>query len=137
MAEFIMKNLLAKEKIQDVEVDSKAVTSDEIHNGFGSPMDIRAKRVLDKNHIPYTHHEAILMKKDDYQKYDYLIGMDEENFMDMNQISGGDPLHKEHKLLEFAGKSGDIDDPWFTGDFDEAYREILLGCQGLLTELKK
>lgn len=137
MAEFVMKNLLLKENIQGVEVDSKAATSDAIHNGIGMPMDVRTRRVLDKNNIPYTGHEASLMTKEDYSKYDYLICMDEENFMDMNRITGGDPDHKEYKLLQFVGENKDIDDPWYTGDFDESYREILLGCQGLIKELQK
>ncbi|MGQ5709241.1 low molecular weight protein-tyrosine-phosphatase [Lactobacillus sp. PSON] len=137
MAEFVMKNLLLKENIKDVEVDSKAATSDAIHNGIGMPMDVRTRRVLDKNQIPYTAHQASLMTKDDYNKYDYLICMDEENFMDMNRISGGDPERKEYKLLHFIGKNDDIDDPWYTGDFDESYREIMAGCKGLLKEIKK
>lgn len=137
MAEFVMKNLLVKENIQDVEVASKAATSDAIHNGIGMPMDIRTRRVLDKHNIPYTSHEATLMTKEDYQNYDYLVCMDEENFMDMNRITGGDPDHKEYKLLQFTGSNKDIDDPWYTGDFDESYREILAGCEDLIKELKK
>lgn len=137
IAEFVMKNLLAKENIQGVEVASKAATSDAIHNGIGMPMDIRTRRVLDKHNIPYTGHEATLMTKEDYQNYDYLVCMDEENFMDMNRITGGDPDHKEYKLLQFTGNNKDIDDPWYTGDFDESYKEILAGCEGLIKEIKK
>ena len=133
MAEFVMKNMVHKAGLDDeFLVDSAAATNDAV----GSSMDVRTCRQLDKKNIPYTSHIARKMAREDYQKYDYLICMDEENFMDMNQITGGDPEHKEFKLLDFAGKNRDIDDPWFTNDFETAYQDIRMGCQALLNKLK-
>lgn len=136
MAEFIMKQLLAEAgKADQVEVASAAVTGDEIIGGVGNPMDPRAQRELAKNGVPFSQHRAQLLTREDYDKYDYLIAMDSENFMAMNQICGGDPERKQYKLLQFAGSYADIDDPWYTNDFDLAFQEISRGCRGLLDQL--
>lgn len=90
MAEFIMKQLLAEAgKADQVEVASAAVTGDEIVGGVGNPMDPRAQRELAKSGVPFSQHQARLLTREDYDKYDYLIAMDSENFMAMNQICGG------------------------------------------------
>lgn len=136
MAEFIMKQLLAEAgKADQVEVASAAVTDDEIIGGVGNPMDPRAQRELAKNGVPFSQRRARLLTREDYDKYDYLIAIDSENFMAMNQICGGDPERKQYKLLQFAGSYADIDDPWYTNDFDLAFQEISRGCQGLLEQL--
>ena len=75
------------------------------------------------------------MKRSDYDKYDYLIGMDDWNIRNILRITGGDPDGKVHKLLEFAGRSGDIADPWYTGNFDETYDDVKAGCEGLMKKL--
>ena len=72
------------------------------------------------------------MTKQDYEKYDYLIGMDDANIRNMKRIAGGDPEGKIHKLLEYADSSASVADPWYTGDFDATYRDVARGCQGLL-----
>ena len=136
MAEFIMKQLLAEAcKADQVEVASAAVTGDGIIGGVGNPMDPRAQRELAKNGVLFSQHRARLLTREDYDKYDYLIAMDSENFMAMNQICGGDPERKQYKLLQFAGSYADIDDPWYTNDFDLAFQEISRGCRGLLDQL--
>ena len=136
MAEFIMKQLLAEAgKADQVEVASAAVTGDGIIGGVGNPMDPRAQRELAKNGVLFSQHRARLLTREDYDKYDYLIAMDSENFMAMNQICGGDPERKQYKLLQFAGSYADIDDPWYTNDFDLAFQEISWGCRGLLDQL--
>jgi protein-tyrosine phosphatase len=136
MAEFIMKQLLAEAgKADQVEVASAAVTGDEIIGGVGNPLDPRAQRELTKHGVPFSQRRARLLTREDYDKYDYLIAMDSENFMAMNQICGGDPERKQYKLLQFAGSYDDIDDPWYTNDFDLAFQEISRGCRGLLDQL--
>ena len=136
MAEFIMKQLLAEAgKADQVEVASAAVTGDGIIGGVRNPMDPRAQRELAKNGVLFSQHRARLLTREDYDKYDYLIAMDSENFMAMNQICGGDPERKQYKLLQFAGSYADIDDPWYTNDFDLAFQEISRGCRGLLDQL--
>ena len=77
------------------------------------------------------------MTLNDYEEYDYLIGMDTENIRNMQRISGGDPDEKIYKLLTFAGSGLDVADPWYTGDFEATYRDVLAGCKGLLECLKE
>lgn len=138
MAQFIMQDIVNKNGQQEEYlIDSAATTTDEIGpGGIGHPMDSRAQRILNKHKIPFKNHFARLMTKEDYQKYDYLIGMDEENFYDMNRISSGDPELKEKKLLFYADSMADVDDPWYTGDFETAYQEIKRGCQALYNKVE-
>lgn len=133
MAEAITQYLIKQKGLGNNYVaESKATTQD----ALGQGIDPRSRRVMEKHQMPYDgSHRASQMTADDYQKYEYLICMDEENFADMNRITGGDPERKEHKLLEFAGSYNDIDDPWYTNDFDTAYREIYRGCEALVDKL--
>ena len=77
------------------------------------------------------------MTRSDYERYDYLIGMDSANIRNMHRIFGGDPEGKVCKLLSFAGSERDISDPWYTGDFEKTYHDVLAGCQGLLKYLQE
>ncbi len=133
MAQFIMQDIVNKhQRGNKYYIDSAATTRDEISaGGIGHPIDSRAARVLSEHHIPFKQHFARQMVRDDYNNFDYLIGMDEENFFDMNRISGGDRKHKEKKLLSFTGSMADVDDPWYSGDFETAYQEIEKGCRAL------
>lgn len=137
MAEFITKKIvkdLGKEN--EYEIASAATTEDAIINGIGHDIDVRSQRVMNEHGIPFNHRQARKMVKSDYEKYDYIIGMDEENFFDMNHISAGDPDRKEYKLLSFAGSMMDVDDPWYTGDFEAAYQEIYRGCEALIKKIE-
>ena len=80
-------------------------------------------------------HRATLMTKADYEYYDYLIGMDTANIRNMNRIAGGDPKGKIYKLPSFAGQDKDIADPWYTGNFDETYEDVVEGCEAFLAFL--
>lgn len=135
MAEAVMQYLLKENSLADqYTAESKATTQDALGHG----IDARAQRELVAKHIPYDRgHRASQMTRSDYDNYEYLICMDEENFADMNRITGGDPKHKEHKILEFAGSYDDVDDPWYTNDFETAYNEIYRGCEGLIKKLTK
>jgi protein-tyrosine phosphatase len=77
------------------------------------------------------------MARQDYDRFDYLIGMDDANIRNMERIAGGDPEHKIHKLLEYAGGSRAIADPWYTGDFKATYQDVVTGCTAFLNFLKK
>ncbi|WP_436340579.1 low molecular weight protein-tyrosine-phosphatase [Lactobacillus johnsonii] len=137
MAEFITKKLvkdLGKEN--EYEIASAATTEDAIISGIGHDIDVRSQRVMNEHGIPFNHRQARKMVKSDYEKYDYIIGMDEENFFDMNHISAGDPERKEYKLLSFAGSMMDVDDPWYTGDFEAAYQDIYRGCEALIKKIE-
>lgn len=137
MAEFITKKIvkdLGKEN--EYEIASAATTEDAIINGIGHDIDVRSQRVMNEHGIPFNHRQARKMVKSDYEKYDYIIGMDEENFFDMNHISAGDPDRKEYKLLSFAGSMMDVDDPWYTRDFEGAYQDIYRGCEALIKKIE-
>lgn len=99
MAEYITKKIvkdLGKE--DEYEIASAATTEDAIIGGVGHDIDVRSQRVMNEHGIPFNHRQARKMVKSDYAKYDYIVGMDEENFFDMNHISAGDPERKEYKL---------------------------------------
>ena len=87
--------------------------------------------------IPMVDHRAVQMKKEDYRNYNYLIGMDQWNIRNMMRIVGKDPDHKIFKMLEFAGSDRDVADPWYTGDFDATYCDIVAGCTGLLEKIRE
>ena len=133
MAEFVMKDLVEKAGLTgQVSVASAATSTEEIGNGIHSGT----MRQLRKVGIHNASHRAVQMKRADYDAYDYIVGMDQWNLRNMNRICGADPAGKIHLLLDFAG-GGDIADPWYTGDFDVTYRDVLAGCEGLLAEIKK
>ncbi len=132
MAEFVMKDLVQRLNRQSQFYIASAATSTE---EIGNPVHRGTREKLKSVGISTAGKTAVQMKRSDYAKYDYLIGMDSWNIRNMLMISGGDPEGKVHKLLEFAGSDRDVDDPWYTGDFESTYRDVLAGCQGLLKQL--
>ena len=80
---------------------------------------------------------AVQLKRNDYDKYDYIIGMDEMNVKNIIRILGHDPEYKVRKLLDYTNRSGSIADPWYTGDFESTYRDVLEGCQELLKYIQE
>lgn len=132
MAEFVMKDLVQRANRQSQFYIASAATSTE---EIGNPVHRGTREKLKSVGISTAGKTAVQMKRSDYAKYDYLIGMDSWNIRNMLMISGGEPEGKVHKLLEFAGSSRDVADPWYTGDFESTYRDVLAGCQGLLKQL--
>ena len=133
MAESVMTHLINENNLQStISVDSAATSTEEI----GNPPHHGTVRKLKEVGIPVVPHRARQMKKQDYAEYDYLIGMDDWNIRNMTRIAGGDPEHKICKLLEFAGSKRDIADPWYTGNFDVTYEDIMEGCRALLEKLE-
>ena len=90
-----------------------------------------------KENIPFTQRSARQITSDDYQKFDYLIGMDDENIFNMRRRWNNDPENKIFLLLEFAGKTREIADPWYTGNFESTYSDIVEGCNGLMKDILK
>ena len=133
MAEFIFKSLAQQRGIADrFIISSSAVSTEEIINGVGNPVYPPAKAELKKHGISCDGKRAVRLKKDDYGKYDLIIGMDESNLRNMLRIFGGDPDKKVHKLLEFTLENRDVSDPWYSRRFDVAYNDILNGCTALI-----
>lgn len=129
MAEFVMKDTVEKAGMADSVMIASAATSTE---EIGNPVHRGTRQKLAQFGISVAGKTAVQMKKSDYDKYDYLIGMDDWNIRNILRIAGGDPEGKVHKLLEYAGRAGDIADPWYTGNFDETYDDVKAGCEGLL-----
>lgn len=132
MAEFVFKDLVAKEGWADqFYIESAATSREEI----GNDTHPGTKRKLTEVGIPYTKRKARQVTRQDYDTYDYLIIMDQENQSGLNRIIGADSDKKVFKLLDFAGQNRDIADPWYTGNFDETYDDVVEGCQALLEKL--
>lgn len=134
MAEFVMKKMVADEGLENkISVDSAATSTEEIGNG----MHRGTLRKLQEKNIPYSNHRARQITTEDYNKYDFLIGMDSENMYYMGRRWPEDPEKKIYMLLEFAGSRREVADPWYTGNFDETYYDINEGCSALMKILKK
>ena len=135
-AEFVMKKLVDEKKLSSrFFISSSATSTEEIWNGVGNPVYPPMKRELESHGIDCTGKRAIQLKKEDYENYDYFIGMDEANIRNMHRILGGDPDGKISKLMSYTKKGGDVADPWYSERFDIAYRDILEGCKALLEKL--
>lgn len=128
MAEFIMKHIVSENGLSDNFLISSAATSAEEQ---GNGMHYGTRRVLTDKGIPFTQHYARRLTEEDYDKYDYIIGMDRNNIRDMTDFFGGDSKNKISLLLSFAGENCSVADPWYTGDFEKTYNDILLGCKAL------
>ena len=134
MAEFIMKDIVKKAGLDEkIEISSVAASQDEIGNDMYPP----AKRKLEEMGIPYTRRAARLFTSADYEKYDVIIGMDEENREDLLHLTQGDPKKKLKQLMDFTDTPKEVADPWYTGNFNETYEDILRGTTGLLQALRK
>ena len=138
MAEFVFKNMINKKQLQsDFYIASAATSTEEIWNGIGNPVYPPAKKELARHGISCDGKRAVQLKKSDYDKYDYLIAMEERNRRNMLRILGSDPEHKVSLLLDYTDCPGNIADPWYTGDFEITYRDIVKGCEGFLEHLVK
>ncbi len=138
MAEFVMKVLVAQAGLsRQFHIASAATSTEEIWNGVGNPVYPPAREELARHGISCDGKRAVQLTRADYNKYDYLIGMDGANIRNMFRIFGGDPEKKIHKLLFFAGSDRDIADPWYTGNFADTYMDVEEGCKNLLSCLMK
>ena len=132
MAQCVFTHLVAQRGLSDLfEINSAATSREEI----GNPPHYGTVNKLRRVGIPVIPHRAVQMTPSDYEYYDYLIGMDSANIRNMTRIAGGDPDGKIYKLPSFAGLSKDIADPWYTGNFDETYEDVLEGCEAFLDYL--
>ena len=132
MAEFIMKDLVKKAGLEtQFHIESAAVSAVQT----GNPVYPSAQRKLAEHGISCAGKTARQLIDADYGRYDLLIGMDRANLRDMHRICGGDPDGKIHLMMEYTGRPGDVADPWYTGDFEATWRDVLEGCQGLLREV--
>jgi len=133
MAESVFTDMVNKLGLSDeFMINSAATSTEEIGNGphRGTVAKLRAVG------IPVVPHRARQMTRADYDNYDYIIGMDSYNIRNMGRICGGDPYGKFYRMLEFTGSLRDVADPWYTGDFDQTYNDIVAGLKGFLDFLR-
>lgn len=135
MAEFILKDMVRKRGIaQRFVIASSATSREEIWGEVGNPVYPPAREELKRHGISCGGKRAVQLTKADYHRYDYLLCMDNNNLRNAMRILGSDPENKLRLLLDFAG-GGTIADPWYNGNFDQTYRDIVRGCEGLLNAL--
>ena len=132
MAEFLMKDMVEQAGLsKEIRVASAATTAEEI----GNPVYPPARRKLAEHGISCEGKTARQMCWPDYERYDLIIGMDQENLYDMRRICLGDPEGKIHLLMDYTNRPGDVADPWYTRDFETTWRDVEDGCRGLLMYL--
>lgn len=134
MAEFVMKDLVERHgETHLFSIASAATHTDEI----GNAVHPGTERILAEHGIGCAGKTARRITKDDYEAWDLLIGMDSANMSKMIRLFGGDPVGKIHSLLEYAGSDADIADPWYSGDFETTYEDVLAGCTGIYHFLRQ
>ena len=134
MAEFVLKDMVNKRNIaEEFYIQSAATSREEI----GNDTHYGTKNKLDEVGIPYRKRKARQMTKEDYKEYDYIIGMDDANIRNILRIAGGDEEGKVSKLLDWANIDRSIADPWYTGNFDETYGDVVAGLEAFLEKIVK
>ena len=132
MAEFLFRDMVNKRGLGNhFHIASSATSTEEI----GNPVHHGTRNKLIQYGISTKGKYAIQLSKKDYDQYDYLIGMDQRNIINMNKIVGSDPENKIKRLLDFTLEGRDIADPWYTGNFDQTYDDIYEGCEALLDHI--
>ena len=133
MAEFVMKDIVSKAGMSSqFEIASAATSTEEL----GNPVYPNARRKLAEHGIGCDGKTARQLTRFDYTHYDLLVGMDSANIRNMQRICGGDPDGKIRLLMEYAGQSRDVADPWYTRDFEATWQDVLSGCTALFEQLK-
>ena len=127
-----MKDLVKKAGREwEFEIASAATSTEEI----GNPVYPPARRKLAEHGIGCAGKTARQLRRDDYDKWDYIVGMDSANLRNMRRICGGDPEGKISLLMDWTRHPGDVADPWYTGDFEATWQDVSAGCEGLLAHL--
>ena len=132
MAEYMLKEMVRRAGREDeFRIDSAATSTEEIGNG----VHYGTREKLKREGVPCGDHRARQMTREDYQVFDYLLGMDRANIRNMVRIAGGDPEGKICRVLDFAENPRDIADPWYTGNFDETYDDLQEGLEAFLRSI--
>ena len=135
MAEFVFKDMVKKENLEDKFLILSAATSDE---EIGNHIHSGTRRKLKEVGVIFDESKtAVRIKKSDYDKFDYIIGMEQRNVEDIKRIVGKDSKNKVYQLLDFSAHPRNIADPWYTGDFDTTYHDVVEGLQAFLKYIKE
>ena len=133
MAEFVMKDIVKRAGMESqFHIESAATSTEEL----GNPVYPSARRKLAEHGLRCDGKTARQMRREDYDRFDLLIGMDAFNLRNMRRIVGDDPQGKLHLLLDYTSRPGEVDDPWYSGDFDATWRDVTEGCEGLFRSLR-
>lgn len=134
MAEFVFRDMVKKRGLGDAfHIASAATSTEEI----GNPVHHGTRNKLKQHGIGVDGKYAVQLSKKDYEKYDYLIGMDQRNIINMKRILNSDPQNKIFRFLDITNSPRDIADPWYTGDFDRTYDDVVEGCEALLKHIEE
>lgn len=132
MAEFILKDMVRKAGRDEFFIESAAVSREEI----GNPIYPPAKRCLSSHGVPFdSEKRARQVRRSDYDKFDLIVCMDEWNIRLLKRIIPSDPKGKVRLMMSFAGLNRDVADPWYTGDFEKTYQDLMIGCKALLDSI--
>ncbi|MDO4343781.1 MAG: low molecular weight protein-tyrosine-phosphatase [Eubacteriales bacterium] len=132
MAEFVFSDMVNKRGLSDqFHIESAATSMEEIGNG----VHYGTRNKLRREGVPMWDHRARQITRGDYDRFDYILGMEQWNLRNIKRIIGADPEKKVHLLLDYSKSPRDIADPWYTGNFDVTYDDIVEGCEGLLAHI--
>ena len=132
MAEYIMKDIVRKAGLEDQFMITSGAVSDE---EWGNPIYPPAQRKLREKGIPFGHHSAHKISAKEFAEQDVVVVMDRSNLRWLSRIVGD--ITGVHLMMEYAGEMRDVADPWYTGDFETTYNDVVKGCKGLLSSLTK
>ncbi len=133
MAEFVMKDLVAKAGLSDqFHIESAATSAEEL----GNPVYPPARKKLAEHGIDCAGKYARQLRREDYDSYDLIVCMDRSNVRDARRVCGGDSEDKIRLLLSFTGSDGEVADPWYTGDFEATWQDVSAGCQAILKQYR-
>ena len=132
MAEFVLKDMVEKRGIANhFYIESAATSTEEIYHGVGNPVYPPVRSLLEAHQIDCRQKHARQITESDYDNFDYLIGMDDNNIRNMKRV-WDDSEHKIYKMMSFAGTERDVADPWYTRDFQQTWDDVEKACIGLL-----
>lgn len=135
MAQIIFENLVKKFGLEN-EFEINSAGTEGYNEMCKAGIHHGTKNILRKNGIPFSEHYSRRMRKEDYEYYDYIIAMDNNNIEDIKSIVGFDKDNKIKRLLDYTSNPRNIKDPWYTGNFDETYEDVVEGCEAFLKEIK-
>lgn len=135
MAEFVFKDMVKKHNLeQEFHIESASTS----YEAFGESIHYGTVEILNEMGIPYDKNKrSRRITPEDYDKFDYILGMEDSNIQNIKRIVGEDKNHKIYRLLDFSKNPRNISDPWYTGNFDSTYYDVVDGCQSLLKKLEK
>lgn len=129
-----MKDMVQAAGLQEkIYVESAATSTEEI----GNPVYPPARRKLAEHGISCAGKTARQLRRQDYENFDLLIGMDHANLRNMRRMCGGDGEGKFHAMMDYTNRPGEVADPWYTGNFEDTWQDVNEGCRGLLEQIKQ